>query len=156
MPASSVSLDAIRAEQLRRLRRRLPELLRDNPFYRDRLHPVEGWDDFERLPFLSKAEIVADQAAVAPFGSNLTYPLDRYVRLHQTSGSSGTRPLRWLDTAESWEWWERIWSEHVYPPPASAPATASSSPSPSVPSSASGRPSAEPSGWARLRSRAGR
>jgi phenylacetate-CoA ligase len=115
MPASSVSLDAIRAEQLRRLRRRLPELLRDNPFYRDRLHPVEGWDDFERLPLLSKAEIVADQAAVAPFGSNLTYPLDRYVRLHQTSGSSGTRPLHWLDTAESWEWWERVWAEHVFP-----------------------------------------
>jgi phenylacetate-CoA ligase len=115
MPASSVSLDAIRAEQLRRLRRQVPELLRDNPFYRDRLHPVEGWDDFERLPLLSKAEIVADQEAVAPFGSNLTYPLDRYVRLHQTSGSSGTQPLRWLDTAESWEWWERVWAEHVYP-----------------------------------------
>jgi len=115
MPASSVSLDAIRAEQLRRLRHQVPELLRDNPFYRDRLHPVEGWDDFERLPLLSKAEIVADQAAVAPFGSNLTYPLDRYVRLHQTSGSSGTRPLHWLDTAESWEWWERVWAEHVFP-----------------------------------------
>jgi phenylacetate-CoA ligase len=41
--------------------------------------------------------------------------LDRYVRLHQTSGSSGDHPLRWLDTVESWDWWVRIWSEHVYP-----------------------------------------
>jgi phenylacetate-CoA ligase len=40
--------------------------------------------------------------------------LDRFVRLHQTSGSSGDRPLRWLDTAESWEWWLRIWADHVY------------------------------------------
>jgi phenylacetate-CoA ligase len=24
-------------------------------------------------------------------------------------------PLRWLDTADSWEWWLRIWAEHVYP-----------------------------------------
>ncbi len=115
MPASSVSPDAIRVEQLRRLRRRVPELLRNNPFYRDRLHPVKSWADFERLPFLSKADIVADQEACPPFGSNLTYPLERYVRLHQTSGSSGTRPLRWLDTAESWGWWERVWAEHVYP-----------------------------------------
>jgi phenylacetate-CoA ligase len=115
MHASSVSPDAIRAEQLRRLRLRVPELLRDNPFYRDRLHPVESWAEFERLPLLTKDEIVADQEASPPFGSNLTYPLERYVRLHQTSGSSGTRPLRWLDTAESWEWWERIWSEHVFP-----------------------------------------
>ena len=115
MPASSVSPDAIRAEQLRRLRCRVPELLSDNRFYRDRLHPIEGWGDFEQLPLLTKAEIVADQEANAPFGGNLTYPLNRYVRLHQTSGSSGTRPLHWLDTAESWEWWERVWAEHVFP-----------------------------------------
>ncbi|TMC09138.1 MAG: phenylacetate--CoA ligase [Chloroflexi bacterium] len=115
MRASSVSPDAIRADQLRRLRERLPEVLARNPFYRDRLHLVESWEDFQRLPLLSKAEIVADQEAEPPFGSNLTYPIDHYVRLHQTSGSSGTRPLRWLDTAESWEWWERVWAEHVFP-----------------------------------------
>jgi phenylacetate-CoA ligase len=34
--------------------------------------------------------------------------------VHQTSGSSGTHPLRWLDTQESWDWWLRIWSDHVY------------------------------------------
>jgi phenylacetate-CoA ligase len=63
----------------------------------------------------TKSELVADQAAHPPYGTNLTYPLDRYVRLHQTSGSSGSHPLRWLDTAESWDWWLRTWSEHVYP-----------------------------------------
>ncbi len=89
-------------------------MLRHNAFYRERLHDVRGWDDFERLPFTAKSDLIADQAALPPFGSNLTYPLDRYVRLHQTSGSSGARPLRWLDTPESWEWWCRIWSEHVY------------------------------------------
>src|SRR5207302_9051849 len=104
MRASSVSPDAIRAEQLRRLRERLPEVRRNNPFYRDRLHPVESWEDFQRLPLLTKAEIVADQEANPPFGSNLTYTLDRYVRLHQTSGSSGINPLRPLDTAEAWDW----------------------------------------------------
>jgi phenylacetate-CoA ligase len=115
MHASSDYPDAIRADQLRRLRERIPELIEHNPFYRDRLHPVWSWEDFQRLPFLTKAEIVADQEASPPFGSNLTYPLDHYTRLHQTSGSSGTRPLRWLDTAESWEWWERVWAEHVFP-----------------------------------------
>src|SRR4029077_16082492 len=59
--------------------------------------------------------LVGDQAAKPPFGTNLTFPLDRYVRFHQTSGSSGELPLRWLDTVESWSWWERIWSDHVYP-----------------------------------------
>ena len=56
----------------------------------------------------AKAELVADQAAHPPFGTNLTYPLERYVRVHQTSGTSGA-PLRWLDTQESWDWWARCW-----------------------------------------------
>ncbi|HLZ95029.1 MAG TPA: phenylacetate--CoA ligase family protein, partial [Candidatus Dormibacteraeota bacterium] len=107
--------DALRAVQLERLRAGVAQVLRGNPFWRERLTQINGWDDFERLPLTAKNELLADQAAHAPFGSNLTYPLERYVRLHQTSGSSGEQPLRWLDTEDSWGWWLRIWSDHVYP-----------------------------------------
>lgn len=89
-------------------------MLATNRFWRERLHDVRGWDDFERLPLTGKADLMADQAVHPPFGSNLTYPLERYVRIHQTSGSSGDQPLRWLDTAESWSWWSRTWARHVY------------------------------------------
>jgi phenylacetate-CoA ligase len=89
-------------------------VLASNAFWRDRLHDVRGWDDFERLPLTTKALLLADQAAHPPFGTNLTYPVERFVRLHQTSGSSGDQPLRWLDTPESWDWWLRIWADHVY------------------------------------------
>jgi phenylacetate-CoA ligase len=108
------SLDELRSRQLHKLRAGLREVLATNAFWRARLSGVRGWDDFERLPLTTKSEVLADQASNPPFGTNLTYPLDRYVRLHQTSGSSGDRPLRWLDTAESWQWWLRIWSDHVY------------------------------------------
>jgi phenylacetate-CoA ligase len=100
--------------QLERLRAGIHALLTSNRFYRNRLHPVQTWDDFERLPLTTKAEITADQQANPPFGSNLTFPIDRYIRLHQTSGTSGTTPLRWLDTTESWDWWVRIWADHIY------------------------------------------
>jgi phenylacetate-CoA ligase len=107
--------DEFRDLHLRKLRAGLAEVLKTNAFWRSRLSEVRTWDDFERLPLTTKAELLADQAAQPPYGTNLTYPLDRYVRLHQTSGSSGDHPLRWLDTAESWDWWLRIWSDHVYP-----------------------------------------
>jgi phenylacetate-CoA ligase len=112
---SATEPSAIKELQLRKLQSGLKDVLRTNAFWRERLHDVRGWDDFERLPLTTKAELVADQESHPPFGTNLTYPLDHYVRLHQTSGSSGDAPLRWLDTAESWDWWLRIWSEHVYP-----------------------------------------
>ncbi len=92
-------------------------VLEHNPFYgrkwtaagvRD-ARTVGGWEEFRRLPFTTKAELVLDQQEHPPFGTDLTYPLERYVRLHQTSGTTG-RPLRWLDTAESWDWWLRCWS----------------------------------------------
>ncbi|MGH7388898.1 MAG: phenylacetate--CoA ligase family protein [Candidatus Rokuibacteriota bacterium] len=69
---------------------------------------LRGWDDFARLPFTRKRDFVDDQAAHPPFGTNLTFPLARYVRVHQTSGTSGP-PIRWLETQDSWDWWARCW-----------------------------------------------
>ena len=95
-----------RRAQWERLAARLRELRRTNPFYRARLS--ERASSLGDLPFTTKTELSEDQAARPPFGTNLTYPLERYVRLHQTSGTTG-RPLRVLDTAESWEWWRECW-----------------------------------------------
>ena len=111
---AQTSEDAVRALQLEKLRAGLRQVLKSNPFWRARLSDVSGWDDFEGLPMSTKADLLADQAANAPFGTNLTFPLEDYTRLHQTSGSSGDQPLRWLDTQQSWDWWLRIWSDHVY------------------------------------------
>jgi phenylacetate-CoA ligase len=109
-----MAVENVRMAQLERLRAGIGDLLKTNRFYRERLHPVDTWEDFERLPLTTKAEITGDQQASPPFGTNLTFPIERYTRLHQTSGTSGSSPLRWLDTPDSWDWWIRIWAEHVY------------------------------------------
>src|SRR5919204_3800182 len=101
-------------DSLERLSSGVELLLKSNAFYRERLHPVRTWEDFSHLPLTTKDEIMADQQAHPPFGTNLTFPTEQYTRLHQTSGTSGGAPLRWLDTAESWDWWVRIWADHVY------------------------------------------
>src|SRR5207245_5127486 len=111
---SRLVIGGLRAAQLARLGEGIALVRRSNRFYQPRLHPVDTWEDFERLPLTTKAEVTADQRSNPPFGTNLTFPVDRYTRLHQTSGTSGAQPLRWLDTPESWDWWTRIWAEHVY------------------------------------------
>ena len=110
----------LREHQWQRLTSLVRQIWPTNGFYRRKWlaaglkDPAElrTWDDFARLPFTTKPELMHDQAAAPPFGTNLTYPLGRYVRLHQTSGTTGA-PLRWLDTLESWDWWARLWC-HVY------------------------------------------
>jgi phenylacetate-CoA ligase len=111
-PSETWTDAARRTAQRERLAAMLPEVLRSNPFYRARLGPSATVDAWRDLPFTTKRELTDDQAASPPFGTNLTYPIDRYVRLHQTSGTTGT-PLRILDTAASWEWWKQGW-EFVY------------------------------------------
>jgi phenylacetate-CoA ligase len=112
------TLDAAgrRTLQLRRLRAVIGATLGTNPFWTAKWRAaglaaaddLGDWDDLRRLPLTAKRELVDDQAAHPPFGANLTFPLERYVRVHQTSGTTGA-PLRWLDTQESWEWWARCW-----------------------------------------------
>src|SRR5712671_6777882 len=65
-------------------------------------------DDFGKLPFTTKAELVADQHTAPPWGTVLTEPLDRYTRYNQTSSTTG-RPLRWLDTNDGWQWMVECW-----------------------------------------------
>jgi phenylacetate-CoA ligase len=95
------------------VRQLLDAVLPTNAFYARKFAgistKIRTFDDFSRLPFTTKAELVADQAAHPPYGTNLTYPIERYARLHQTSGTSTGKPLRWLDTAESWEWILGCW-----------------------------------------------
>ncbi len=107
----------IAAGQLEALKSLLAELLPGNQFYTRKLNQagitfdVASLEDFSaRFPFTTKTELAEDQQAHPPFGTNLTYPLERYNRYHQTSGTSGL-PLRWLDTPESWEGMVESWME---------------------------------------------
>jgi phenylacetate-CoA ligase len=104
--------DDLRERQLARLRRVLAVALPGNRFYARKFagHDPRTWDDFTRLPFTTKAELAADQLAAPPYGTALSFPPDHYPRLHQTSGTSTGKPLRWLDTAESWDWLVGCWA----------------------------------------------
>jgi phenylacetate-CoA ligase len=82
-------------------------LVERNRFYADRLKHA---DRFQDIPFTTKQQLVEDQANHPPFGTNLTFPVESYTRIHQTSGTAG-RPILWLDTPESWDWWLRCWTE---------------------------------------------
>lgn len=103
--------------QRSRLNDMLDELRGRNPFWTARLTAaglgageVVSLAQWQTLPLLTKAELVADQTTRPRYGSNLTHPMTRYTRLHQTSGTTG-RPMYWLDTPESWNWFMECWRQ---------------------------------------------
>jgi phenylacetate-CoA ligase len=85
----------------------LAVLAERNRFYSERLKQRQHFED---IPFTTKQQVVDDQANNPPFGTNLTFPMDNYTRIHQTSGTAG-KPILWLDTPDSWDWWHRCWAE---------------------------------------------
>lgn len=94
--------------QLESLRRLIGELLAGNAFYAPKLHAAGLNADLDRIetfvqrmPLTVKADLLADQQAHPPYGTNLTYAPDRYTRFSQTSGSTG-QSLCWVDTPQSW------------------------------------------------------
>lgn len=113
---STVREATVLAHQEAPLDSMLEQVLASNPFYQRKYAPHFTTDrpptsaDLSELPFTEKSELVEDQEANGPYGTNLTQPLPDYTRIHQTSGTTGT-PLRWLDTPESWSWWLDCWVE---------------------------------------------
>jgi phenylacetate-CoA ligase len=109
--AAAPDRTALDALKLRRLRGLLEEILPHNRFYAAKLarvpHDLASLDDLAAWPFTTKEELVAVAGEGLP--GNLTWPADRYVRFHRTSGTHG-RPLPVLDTAADWRWWMECWT----------------------------------------------
>lgn len=107
----------VAARQLAKLRQLIAQIVPGNRFYTARLAEagvtaeLGSLEEFaQRMPFTTKADLVADHAAHPPYGSNLAFPLERYTRFCQTSGTTG-RSLAILDTPESWDWMLGNWRE---------------------------------------------
>ena len=109
---------AIESQQLVRLQALVELTLASNPFYGRKLRaagveraPSSLAGFTATAPLTRKQDFVDDQRAHPPYGTNLAFPLDRYRRMHQTSGTTAA-PVRWLDTAESWsallDGWVRV------------------------------------------------
>jgi phenylacetate-coenzyme A ligase PaaK-like adenylate-forming protein len=99
--------------QSERLRSMLRAVLATNKFYRDKyagqgIDQIDSTAELGTLPFTTKSDLVQNQVDHPPFGCDLTYPLENYIRVHQTSGTTG-KPMYWLDTEESWNWWASCW-----------------------------------------------
>src|SRR5512135_2017760 len=81
----TASGEDLAAHQVSRLRMLLNELLASNPFYGTKLRGVgltdarllHSLEDLKVLPFTCKSQLVEDQDTHPPFGTNLTFPLDR-------------------------------------------------------------------------------
>lgn len=100
------------------LRVLLRDVLAGNAFYQPILREA-GLTDVDsitldhftqRMPLTTKTQLVEDQAQHPPYGRNLSFPIQRYTRFCQTSGTTG-KPMRVLDTPASWQSMLDVWRQ---------------------------------------------
>lgn len=103
-----LSRDVLADLQLQSFNAMLNEILPANQFYAHKLShvslPLQSLDELSSLPFTTKHEL----QGAGDFAANRTYPLEKYVRFHRTSGTHG-RPMIVVDTAEDWQRWLQTW-----------------------------------------------
>ena len=83
-PVSRIELDRLKLQRLNTL---LAEILPANRFYADKCrglsHPLASLDELRDWPLTTKDELV-EEADRSGWPANLTFPLERYQRFHQT------------------------------------------------------------------------
>jgi phenylacetate-CoA ligase len=109
--------EQLQRHQAERLRQLVAAVIPGNRFWSQKFadagcrpEDLQAPADLTRLPTTQKKELLEDQQATPPYGTNLTESVHRYSRLHQTSGTSSA-PLRWLDTPTSWDWVTSCWRQ---------------------------------------------
>ncbi len=104
----TLSQKEIRALQLRGVQDLLGRVYSNSPFYRSFLDrsgvkpgDIRSLEEFaERVPFMSKKDLVEDQTENPPFGQRLPVPESEIRQVHITSGTSGRGQEVYALTAE--------------------------------------------------------
>ena len=106
---NSLPRDELRRIQDERLRAMVPYVHATSGFWRRKLdeagvapEEVQGVADLPLLPFVTRADLDADQAAHPPFGDYTCSPRDSWQGVYTTSGTSG-RKLKRVVSHRDWQ-----------------------------------------------------
>ena len=102
--------------QLRKLRALIDWTVRRVPWQAERLAAagvtaasLTSLDDLRRIPFFTREDWMQGQIRTPPYGPILANDAELAVRYHLTSGTSGSTPIRVLDSMKDWEWIAEAW-----------------------------------------------
>jgi phenylacetate-CoA ligase len=105
--------DDVAAMQLERLLSQLASLPGRSPFYRRKL---SGFDlsrlrclaDLRQLPFTTKQELRESQLAAPPLGEHAGVPMERVIRVHASSGTTGRPSYVGITVSDRDAWTEVV------------------------------------------------
>ena len=126
----TMSADAIHAMQMKKLREQLIYLSNRSPFHQDMfvaaaMNPddVSSLDDLAKLPFTEKSDLRKSQEICPPLGRHAAVDMIDVVRVHASSGTTGTPSYvgitqfdkkRWIDCIARSYWAQGLRPDDVF------------------------------------------
>jgi len=111
----TMAADELHVLQMGKLARQLNYVAEHVPFYADKLasvgavpNDIKTLADLAQLPFTEKNELRESQAALAPLGRHAAAPFRDVVRVHASSGTTGTPSFVGLTREDKQRWTECI------------------------------------------------
>src|SRR3972149_755817 len=112
--------------QARKLRKQIDYLMKSSPFYRRKLkeagiaaRDIRTVAEIAKLPFTTKDELRESQIKSPPLGEQAAVPMEKVIRLHSSSGTTGRPSYVGITKGDRKSWIEmvarRYWSEGVRP-----------------------------------------
>lgn len=122
----TMPLPRLQQMQARKLRKQIEYLMKNSPFYRRKLkeagvtaRDIRTVADITKLPFTTKDELRESQIKKPPLGEQAAVPLEKVIRLHSSSGTTGRPSYVGITRRDRERWIEIVarcyWSEGVRP-----------------------------------------
>ncbi len=94
---TNIKREDLKIIQWRKLQSLLKVVLKKNQFYKKKYisagikdyQNIKDWNDFKKLPFTTKKELMKDQLDFPPFGRNITQKKEDYFFIMSTTGTTG-------------------------------------------------------------------
>ena len=122
----TMPLPRLQQLQARKLRKQIAYLTKSSPFYRRKFKEagitasdIRTLVDLTKLPFTTKDELRESQIKSPPLGEQAAVPMEKVIRLHSSSGTTGRPSYVGITKRDRKSWIEMVarcyWSEGVRP-----------------------------------------
>ena len=122
----TMPLPRLQQLQARKLRKQIAYLTKSSPFYRRKFKEagitasdIRTLVDLTKLPFTTKDELRESQIKSPPLGEQVAVPMEKVIRLHSSSGTTGRPSYVGITKRDRKSWIEMVarcyWSEGVRP-----------------------------------------
>jgi phenylacetate-CoA ligase len=112
-PIETMGLDELQSLQRKKLKKQIQYVYKNSKFYQRKFEEaglvpgdIQSVQDLRKIPFTTKEELRESQAQHPPLGYHMAAPMEKVIRIHSSSGTTGQPSFVGITKHD-----HRVWTE---------------------------------------------